>query len=87
MEVQAALRSMCPCAYGVGDIVEIWHNTSGHGLQDALAIVVGIGEQRESTDDIGVHVSVRGSKIWILAKHLEMVSKKPIARPSNPRLY
>ena len=59
---------------------------TGHGLQDALAIVVGIGEQRESTDDIWIHASVRGSKVWILAKHLEMVTKKPIARPSNSRL-
>ena len=85
-EVQAVLRSMCPCAYGVGDIVKIGHTRTANGLQDAMAIVVGIGEQRECTDDIEVHVSVRGSKYWILARHLEMVTKKLIARSSNPRL-
>ena len=51
-----------------------------------MAIVVGIGEQRECADDIEVHVSVRGSKFWILARPVEMVTKKRIARPSNPRL-
>ena len=83
--VQAALRSMCPCAYGVGDIVKIGHIRSANGLQDAMAIVVGIGEQRECTDDIEVHVSVRGSNFFILARHLER-TKKPIASSSNPRL-
>ena len=41
MAVQAALRSMCPCAYGIGDIVKIGHIMSAHDLQDALAMVVG----------------------------------------------
>ena len=59
---------------------------TAHGLQDAMAIVVGIREQRESADDIVVHVSVRGSKYWILASHVEMVTKKLIARSSNPRV-
>ena len=76
---------MCLCAYGVGEIVKIGHTRTANGLQDAMAVVVGIGEQRECTDDIEVHVSVRGSKFWILARHLEMVTKKLIARPSNPR--
>ena len=84
--VREALWSMCPCAYGVGDIVKIGHTRTANGLQDAMAIVVGIGEQRECTNDIEVQVSIRGSKFWILARHLEMVTKKPIASSSNPRL-
>ena len=72
--VQAALRSMCHCAYGMDDIVRIGLYKSEYDLQNAMA--VGIGKQRECTEDIEVHVSVRGSKFWVPARHLEMVAKK-----------
>ena len=82
--VQAALRSTRHVAYGIGDIVSIGLYNSEYNLQNAL--VVGIGKQRESTDDIDVHVSVRGSKFWVPARHLEMVTKKPMVSQSNPSL-
>jgi len=82
--VQAALRSTCHVAYGIGDIVSIGLYNSEYNLQNAL--VVGIGKQRESTEDIDVHVSVRGSKFWVPARHLEMVTKKPMVSQSNPSL-
>ena len=75
---------MCPCAYGKGDIVRIGPYKSEHDLQNAM--VVGIGKQRECTEDIEVHVSVRGSKFWVPARHLEMVTEKPIVSQSNPSL-
>ena len=82
--MQAALRSTCAVVYGIGDIVSIGLYNSEYNLQNAL--VVGIGKQRESTDDIDVHVSVRGSKFWVPARHLEMVTKKPMVSQSNPSL-
>ena len=82
--VQAALRSTCPDVYGIGDIVSIGLYNSAYDLQNAM--VVGIGKQRECTDDNEVHVSVRGSKFWVPARHLEMVTKKPMASHSNPSL-
>ena len=49
-------------------------------------MVVGIGLPRESIDDLDVHLSVRGGKVWLPAAHVELVTKKPSACPSSQEL-
>ena len=73
-----------PAPFGKVDIVVIKCRHSAYDLQNAM--VVGIGLPRESIDDLEVHLSVRGGKVWLPAAHLELVTKKPSACPSNQKL-